>query len=60
MNVDSERYLGTKRGTMKIENVRDILKTQQISRNELVDFFAGDISSDIYEPFQKTKRKSVI
>ena len=50
MNVDSERYLGTKRGTMKIEDVRDILKTQQISKDELVDFFAGDITSDIYEP----------
>lgn len=50
MNVDSERYLGTKRETMKIEDVLDILKNKQISRDDLVDFFAGDITSDIYEP----------
>lgn len=52
MNVDSERYLGKKRSAIKIENVLDALKKEQIEKKDLIDFFSGDITSDIYEPIR--------
>ena len=50
MNVDSERYLGEKREPVMIENIMEILQSGSISKEQLVDFFSRDISSDIYEP----------
>lgn len=35
---------------MRIEDVQDILKTQEIARDALVDFFAGEITSVKYKP----------
>jgi len=50
MNVDSERYLGKKRNEMKMEEVLEILNKQKPSKDDLVDFFSGNITSDIYDP----------
>lgn len=50
MNVDSERYLGEKKVPMLIEDIAEILKDGSITKDQLVNFFSGDIYSNIYEP----------
>ena len=48
MNIDSERYLGEKKTPMKIEDIADILKNQNITKEHLMDFFSNDFYSNVY------------
>lgn len=49
MDIDSERYLGNKNNSIRIEDVASILKKRKMKENELLDFFSGKITSDKYE-----------
>lgn len=49
MDIDSERYLGTKNAPIKIEEIASILKSRKMTESELLDFFSGEIISEKYE-----------
>lgn len=49
MDIDSERYLGKRNESIKIEDVALILKSRKMTESELLEFFSGEITSDIYE-----------
>lgn len=50
MDIDSERYLGKKNASIKIEEIASILDSKKMTESELLDFFSGEIISDNYEP----------